>query len=104
VPSIGLIAVVLFVGSLRGHELRESRVVDNTFGLSTEEFSLYAVLAGAAPLQTGGEYEAAAVKKGVWKGEGFSWELGRLERLSLMSRHVRVRGGVPRLLWRCELA
>ena len=104
IPSLGLIAVVLFVGSLRGRELRDSRVVDNTFGLSGEEFSLYAALAAATPLQTGAKYEATAVKKGVWSGSDFCQELGRLERLSLMSSHVRVRGGVPRLLWRCELA
>ena len=79
-------------------------MVDNTFGLSGEEFSLYAALAAATPLQTGAKYEATAVKKGVWSGSDFCQELGRLERLSLMSSHVRVRGGVPRLLWRCELA
>jgi hypothetical protein len=104
IPSVALIAVVLFVGSLRGRELRDSRVVDNSFGLSTGEFSLFAVLANEAPLRTGAEYEAAAVKKGVWEGGDFSRELLRLERLSLMSMHVRVRGGVPRLLWKCELA
>jgi len=104
VPSLGLIGVLLFVGSLRGRELRDSRVVDNTFGLSSEEFSLYAALARAAPLQTGAEYEAAAVKRGAWGRKDFCQELGRLERLALMSSHVSVRGGIPRLLWKCELA
>jgi len=104
IPSVGVVGVLLFVGSLRGRELRDSRVVDNTFGLSSEEFSLYATLARAAPLRTGAVYEAAAVRKGVWKRTDFCQELGRLERLALMSSHVRVRGGIPRLLWKCELA
>jgi hypothetical protein len=104
IPSIGPIAVLLFVGSLRGRELRESRVVDGTFALSSAEFSLYATLARAAPLQTGAEYEATAVSMGVWNRSDFCTELGRLERLGLMKSHVRVRGGIPRLLWKCELA
>jgi|GEM_PF-4136385 len=104
IPSIGLIAILLFVGSLRGRELRDSRVVDGTFGLSSAEFSLFATLAKEAALQTGAEYEAAALRKGFWNRGDFCTELGRLERLGLMKSHVRVRAGVPRLLWNCELA
>jgi hypothetical protein len=103
IPSIGLIAVLLFVGSLRGRELRDARVVDNSFGLSSAEFSLYATLARMTSLQTGADCEAAAAKKGVWNLSDFCAELRRLESLGLMSSHVRVRGGVPRLLWKCEL-
>jgi len=103
-PSVALIAVVLFVGSLRGRELRDSKVVDNSFGLTSYEFSLFATLARARGLNTGAELEAAVEKKGIWHGGDFGAELSRLERLALMSGHVRVRGGVPRLLWRCELA
>ena len=40
IPSVSLIVVLLFVGSLRARELRDNRVVDNSFGLSTQEFSL----------------------------------------------------------------
>jgi len=105
IPSMSLIAVLLFVGRLRGLELRDSRVVDTTFGLSSEEFSLYAALVREPPLETGAEYEAAAARKGVWDGGGdFCQELGRLERLGLISTRVRVRGGAPTLLWKCELA
>ena len=102
--SVSLIAVLLFVGSLRGRELRDSRVVDNSFGLSTEEFSLFATLARVSGLQPGARFEAAAVAKRVWNEGDFCIELERLGRLGLMSSHVRVRGGVPRLFWKCELA
>jgi len=104
VPSIALIAVLLFVGSLRGRELRDSRVVDNSFGLTSDEFSLFATLARARGLRTGSELEAIASSKGLWTAGDFCDELSRLERLGLMGSYIRVRGAVPRLFWKCELA
>jgi hypothetical protein len=103
IPSAGVAGLLLAVGALRGRELGDSRVVDNAFGLSREEFSLYAILTREAPFQTAADYEAAATRKGL-KWNDFYGELGKLERLGLMSSHVRVRGGTPRLLWKCELA
>jgi hypothetical protein len=103
IPSVGVAGLLLAVGALRGRELGDSRVVDNAFGLSREEFTLYATLTREAPLQTAAAYEAAAIRKGV-RWNDFYGEIGKLERLGLMSSHVCVRGGVPRLLWKCELA
>ena len=103
VPSLGLVCILIFVAALRGRELREGRVVDSAFGLSEKEFSLYATLSRARPLQTGAALDTAVSAKGVAMVGDLCHELKKMERLGLMKSHVRVQGRIPRLLWSCEL-
>lgn len=101
----GSVAVLLGVlGLTRGRALRASRIMENTEGLTRNDFELYARLSGSGGEGTGQEIlEKVNSRFGITSWRGLLAKLERFRELGLIETRLRVCRGVPSLKWVCEV-